>query len=304
MVHTNRKFLVGLLVAVAGVGVVLAFTRSRGGTAEGRGGDALRPVRNITHGHGLAVNIADPSRLYIATHEGLLVLVNERDLYRVGRSEDDFMGFSAHPTDPKVFFSSGHPRRGGNIGVQRSDDGGVTWKRIALGVRGPVDFHAMTVSPANPDLLYGWYAGALQRSTDGGKSWEALAASLPNVIHLTADRERADVVYAATVNGLMVSTDRGASWSSTGEALRGSAVTAIATFPNRPQELLAFSDRLGLVKSTDGGATWRAIAERFDGETPLHIAIARQHPETVYVLTEKNSIYRSSDSGEQWNLVR
>lgn len=305
MRSTCRKLIIGALLGIAGIGGVLAFTTFRDAATGGQGstGD-LRPVRDITHGHGLTVDVADQNRLYIATHAGLLVLVNERNLYRVGRSEDDFMGFSAHPTDPKVFFSSGHPRRGGNLGIQRSDDGGMTWRRISTGVRGPVDFHAMAVSPANPDLLYGWYASALQRSTDGGKSWEVIGASLPNVIRLTADPERADVVYAATVEGLMVSTDRGVSWAPLGEELRGSAVTAVAVLPTRTQELIAFSDQFGLAKSTDGGTTWRSMAERFGGETPLHIAIARQRPDTVYVLTGGNSIFRSNDGGERWDRVR
>ena len=38
----------------------------------------LIPITGITHGHGLAVDIADPSKLYIATHHGLLVLKNEK----------------------------------------------------------------------------------------------------------------------------------------------------------------------------------------------------------------------------------
>lgn len=304
MTTAHRKRLIGTLILLGVVVLVIVWYRGGATGGSGDGTNNLFPVSRITHGHGLAVDIADASRLYIATHEGLLVLVNERDLYRVGRSEDDFMGYSAHPTDPKVFFSSGHPRRGGNIGVQRSDDGGVTWRRIASGARGPVDFHAMAVSPVNPDLLYGWYARALQRSTDGGRSWEVLTTSLPNVIRLTADPERADVVYAATVDGLTVSTDRGLTWASIGEAIRGTTITTVAVFPSRPQELLAFSERLGLAKSTDGGVTWRVIAERFGGETPLHIAIARQKPDTVYALTEKNSLFRSTDGGEQWERVR
>ncbi|MBI2030127.1 exo-alpha-sialidase, partial [Candidatus Kaiserbacteria bacterium] len=54
------------------------------------------------------------------------MLENEKDLYRVGKSRDDYMGFSPHPTEADVFFTSGHPSRGGNLGFQKSDDGGAT----------------------------------------------------------------------------------------------------------------------------------------------------------------------------------
>ncbi|MDP3771135.1 MAG: exo-alpha-sialidase [bacterium] len=300
----NRKSSIGLIVVVVGVAAVLVFVRYRGSAGGTSGGDdGLRPVREITHGHGLAVDAADPAKLYIATHHGLFVLVGERDLFRVGRSQDDLMGFSPHPSNAQVFLSSGHPRAGGNMGVQRSDDGGITWTRIASGARGPVDFHAMAVSPANADLLYGWYAGALQRSTDGGRNWEALPASLSGVIRLAADPERVNVVYAATTDGLLVSADRGATWTHASEALRGIAVAAIAVFPDLPQEMLTFSEKFGLAKSSDGGATWAATAEQFEGEAVLFIATARARPDTVYALTERNNIFRSTDRGERWERV-
>src|SRR3990170_2525273 len=65
----------------------------------------LTPTDTITHGHGLAVDVSDPSKVYIATHHGLLLLQNEKDLYRIGKSRDDYMGFSPHPTESNVFFS-------------------------------------------------------------------------------------------------------------------------------------------------------------------------------------------------------
>jgi len=163
-------------------------------------GDLIR-VDALVHAHGFAVDRGDPQRILIATHEGLFVLVDGRDLFRVGRSRDDLMGFSAHPRDPEVFWSSGHPRGGGNLGVQRSTDGGVRWRKIANGVRGPVDFHAMSVSGANFDLLYGWFGDALQRSTDGGESWEVVATTLRDVIALHTHPTDADTVYAATAGG-------------------------------------------------------------------------------------------------------
>src|SRR3989344_5855590 len=117
----------------------------------------LTPMDTVSHAHSLAVDSCDSSKLYIATHYGLFVLMNDEDLYRVGDATDDYMGFSTHPTEAKLFYSSGHPNGGGNIGVQKSEDGGVTWTKISDGVEGPVDFHAMTISPVDPNIPYGWY---------------------------------------------------------------------------------------------------------------------------------------------------
>lgn len=150
----------------------------------------LYPEDKITHGHKLAVDIADSNKLYIATHHGLFVLINEKDLYRVGQSRDDYMGFSSHPTHSNTFFSSSHPAVGGNLGFQKSADGGITWERIASGLDGPVDFHAMAVSPVNPDLVLGWYKDSLQRSEDGGKRWAQFLTAVPFVALAAAQRTK------------------------------------------------------------------------------------------------------------------
>lgn len=262
----------------------------------------LNPEKTISHGHGLAVDVADSSKLYIATHHGLLVLHNDKDLFRIGTSQDDYMGFSPHPTDIKVFFSSGHPRTGGNIGVQRSDDKGFTWQKLSKGVSGPVDFHAMAVSAANPNLMYGWYQGALQRSQDGGNSWE-IVTRVPQIIQLVADPKDENTVYTTTPQGLLVSKNKGIDWASATDALQG-AVVALAINPQDSATMLSFSQQLGLAKSADGGKTWEKTNETFGGETVFFIAIDQQQPDTVYTLTESNAIYKSTDGGNGWNKIR
>ncbi len=260
----------------------------------------LTPINEITHGHGMSVDVTDPNIIYIATHHGLLALKNEKDLYQVGSAKDDYMGFSPHPTDSKIFFSSGHPETGGNIGFQKSVDGGFTWEKVADGVNGPVDFHTMTVSPVNPDLIYGWYQGAIQRSIDGGKNWEIVSRTNVPIINLAADPKEENVVYAASPQGLMVSNNKGAEWNT----LFDGFVSVVVVNPQDSQKLLSFSEKNGLATSNDGGKNWKKLSETFSGETPLFISFNKQNSEIVYTLTEKNSIYKSSDGGGSWNKVR
>ena len=85
-----------------------------------------------SHIHGIAVDVEEPAWLYIATHKGLYLLA-ENKLTLLGNSRDDYMGFSIHPKDSQVFYSSGHPQTGGNLGVMKSEDGGNTWKKISTG---------------------------------------------------------------------------------------------------------------------------------------------------------------------------
>src|SRR5262249_32696538 len=80
----------------------------------------------------------------------------EGKFFQLGQRRDDFMGFSLHPSNPDVIYTSGHPKSGGKTWVMKSENGGMIFERIFLGLNGEsVDFHSMIISPANPNVPYG-----------------------------------------------------------------------------------------------------------------------------------------------------
>jgi len=299
----NKKYIIaGVTILLIGAGIFL-FTKQDEKIVASPSGN-LYPEQIISHGHGLVVDAKDSNKVYVATHYGLFALLNEKDLYRIGKNKDDYMGFSPHPTDPNILFTSGHSSSGGNLGFQKSEDGGVTWKKVSNGVNGPVDFHAMAVSPANSDLIYGWYQGNLQRSTDQGKTWEIVNRNL-QAGYIAADPQDERVVYATTPEGIVVSKDKGVTWTSLSSELARGAVSAVAIQPNNTKVLLAFAQSLeGLGRSIDGGKTWGKIGERFGGEILYHLTFDKNKPETAYSLTDKNSLYKSIDGGATWSKIR
>lgn len=286
-----------ITIAVIALPIAGAIWLTVSGGANPSSAKELIPIGEISHGHGLAVDPNDANKLYVATHYGLLLLKDEKELYQVGNKRDDYMGFSPHPTDSNVFFSSGHPATGGNIGFQKSDDSGFTWKKISNGLNGPVDFHAMAVSPVDPNVVYGWYRGDLQKSLDGAASWKKYRTDFP-IVHLAADTKDAQTLYASSPQGFFKSTDGGVTWQ---QLFNGFAATS-AVNPN-DQSILSVSEKYGLARSTDGGTMWTTIPERFNGETPLYISHYRQNPDIVYLLTEKNSVYKSTDGGNTWQKL-
>lgn len=296
------KNIIWIVIAIAG-GV--SFLVWQNNNNSGSSKSNLIPEKQISHGHGLAVDIADQNKLWIATHYGLLLLENEKDLFRVGKSKDDYMGFSPHPTDKDIFFSSGHPSRGGNLGIQKSEDAGVTWEKISNGVGGPVDFHEMTISPANPNVMYGWYGEALQRSTDGGIAWEIVeTTNLPQPIGFMADPKDENNLYALTIYGVSFSADMGKTWQDIFPELRLNLVTAFAMHPSDSLYMIAFSRKLGVMTSGDGGKTWNVNNKYFLEDFPVFIAYAQSNPTLVYTLTKANKIYKSINAGEAWIQIR
>lgn len=258
-----------------------------------------------SHVHGLAVDRGNSNRLYLATHDGLLVLENDTDLQNAGGSRDDFMGFSPHPTDKNILFSSGHPKGGGNIGFQKSTDAGQTWKKISNGnPGGPADFHAMLVHPANPDHIYGWFKLRIHRSLDGGKTWEILPKQPPEVLSFAGDPLNENIVYLGTIGNLLMSTDKGKSWTSMTDAIGYDVVFDVEVAPVGAL-YLAMRDR-GIVRAVvkkDGTAALENLGRLPADDLPQHLALDPKDPKVMYASSKAKMLYKSVDGGRTWQKI-
>ena len=247
--------------------------------------------------------------LYVATHNGLFRFEDESHFDKVGESVDDYMSFLVHPKNSSIMYASGHSNDEheseedyANLNVLKSVDGGETWQEISEGVNGPVDFHSMGISSANPEILYGWFSG-MQRSLDGGYSWEIVENNLYEVLVFDSHPADENVVYAATVNGLMVSKNKGDTWEFLSEDLKQTPVISLSVNSENPDIMLLNSKKFGLSKSIDAGKTWQKIEENFEGELVTYIVFDKDDPDTVYATTRENTIYKSSNQGEDWTKI-
>ena len=247
-----------------------------------------------THIHGLAVDRQDPSRLLIATHHGLFRAGPDGKAERISEVQD-FMGFNPHPRDPKTLYASGHPAQGGNLGFIASNDQGRTWTQVSPGVNGPVDFHQMTVSPADPNTIYGSYKG-LQISRDAGKTWKVVGPAPDKLIDLAASARNPDRLYAATEDGLRVSKDAGKTWTSQFE---GAPVSLVEVTPDGT--LYAFVIGRGVVRSAEDPLNFTELGGDFGGGYLLHLAVDPANPDRLFAATGKGRVLTSSDQGRTWS---
>jgi photosystem II stability/assembly factor-like uncharacterized protein len=263
--------------------------------------------------HGLAVDPNDPQVLYVATHHGLFHGVNDEEWSKVSQETMDFMGFTMHPTEPAVMYASGHPAQATvdyhNLGVVKSVDGGRTWETMAL--RNEVDFHAMTISLAEPDTVWGWYYrdNHFYESTDAGLTWDHWAPTgAPAGVHaLASSAANASTVYAAAGDGIHVSTDSGRSWRplTNSQAPPGPA-TVIATTLAAPAKLWVFFPSVGFARSDDGGQTWTMLGAVEWGaqDGPAALAIDPTNPTVAYAASGRGAIFKTIDEGASWILIR
>lgn len=295
----SRRTLVvalGLLTIVIFIAVVFGPEKTMSETAMGG------------HVHSVALHPNDPDVVYLGTHRGLFV-VRDGKKERVGESGDDFMGLAVHQTDPNILYGSGHSETAGeNLGLIVSLDAGETWEARSDGIGGPVDFHFLFSSPANPNRLYGVYEfeKSWQVSDDGGFTWRAHEWSgLPLPISFVADPLDVDTIWASTIGGLYLSEDAGVTWVNYEIAeFKKDAVFATAIHPQGISAgIIVYTENYGILVSDDGGTSWQVVGA-FDKTDPvLYLLWSTADKNVLYALTRSDALYQSQDAGRSWALV-
>ena len=260
-----------------------------------------------THVHGLAVDRGDSSRVYIATHDGLFVLTNDKELTLVGNSRDDFMGFSLHPSDPNILMSSGHPSKGGNLGFLTSTNAGKTWTKVSNGnPTGPADFHTMIVHPANPDAIYGWFQLRIHRSLDQGKTWEVLPNQPPEILAFAGDPGDENILYAGSIGDLLMTTDRFETFVSIAPVeFKNDIVFDIESDPASGTLILSTRDHgiMRAARNAEGNFIFETIGALPGEDSAYYLTLDPKNAEILYAFSKAHVLYKSADGGENWQKL-
>ncbi len=174
---------------------------------------------------------------------------------------------------------------GTGAGVQRSTDGGRTWRPVNRGLPGTDEasgatdlaVYALTAGPAAREVYAGTGRGVFH-STDGGDRWQPLHRGLPGTDPFTG-------FSATVVHGVVVVAER----------RRGG------------RRLIAGTDR-GLFVSADGGGHWRPrrLGGPLEEEPAVTGVTLAEDPlsldRRLFAATAEG-LWTSSDEGESWQRV-
>lgn len=260
------------------------------------------------------------SGLLLATNNGLVQATKENGAWTAtGRSLENTEVTS-------VIAREGVILAGTRDGVQRSDDGGITWYAVNQGL----DIRHVRWLAFHPDISDREFAGTepagLFISHDGAQSWQ----EAPEVARLR-DRHnwylpyspeagcvrgfafhRSRLYAAVEVGGALRSDDGGATWDlatgSDGIPRFGRPATghvhpdvhSILVHPGDPDLVLAPTGG-GLYHSADGGATWRCLYECYcraawwDPADAQHIIFG-----PASSVSRQGRIEESHDGGQSW----
>lgn len=253
------------------------------------------------HVHGLGIDPTDRTILYIATHGDFYHSHDGSPPFKVDIVRADYMAFNAPPTQGIPLYASGHPSTGGNTGLIKSIDGGQSWENVAKILEPPVDFHAMSVSKSDPNIIIGFDSAGrgLFTTVDAGKTWETL--QYPDYVSaLAISPNDSNVVLAGTGKGIFQSNDGAKSWIQL-DQYKGITILALSF---DEEGVLYTSNQFGLSRSSDLGSTWEKI--NTPNLTATSIAVDSQN-KIIYVAGYSSEgfqeVYRSLDDGKNWNII-
>ena len=296
---SNKKLLLicfGILAVMIGI-IIVVFINSQD-TVSSTYLSRTVPWRHV---HGLGIEPADSTILYIATHGDFYHSHDGGPPFKVDIARADYMAFNAPQTMGIPLYASGHPSTGGNTGLIKSLDGGQSWERVAAILEPPVDFHAMALSKSDPNIIIGFDSAArgLFKTTDGGTTWEILPYP-EYIIALAILPTDSQVVFAGTGKGIYKSSDGAKSWTQL-DTYKGLGIFAM-TF-DEDDVLYVYTQTFGLVRSSDLGNKW----ENVNGPelTITSIAVDSVN-DIIYVAGHSQEGFQevySSNDGTNWQLI-
>ncbi|MCH9651324.1 MAG: glycosyl hydrolase [Deltaproteobacteria bacterium] len=216
---------------------------------------------------------------------------------------------------------------GGERGVFRSEDGGVSWSQV-LEISENTGVADMIRDPQNPDVLYaaayqrrrhiwsllaGGPESGIHKSTDGGLSWRRLRAGLPKgdmgKIGLAASPMLDGVVYATIEasqkeRGFYRSGNSGESWEKRSGYVSGGTgphyYQEVYASPHQPDRVYQMDVWLHI--SEDGGKTFEKLPEPYKHSDNHALAFDPQDPEYLLAGCD-GGLYETFDHGRSWRFV-
>jgi photosystem II stability/assembly factor-like uncharacterized protein len=298
------------IVSILSLGLVLA---ACSGSDEGQTLSPVKSGKKIEDIHGIAVS--EDSTTYVATHEGLFSTQDFGEQWnKVGPFDADLMGF--HLKSDGTMMTSGHPGPKTDlpnpIGVLTSKDKGLNWEEVEY--VGKIDFHILTSSNKNPDVIYGLnqmgtgkYGAGIYRSMDGGEKWEKIEPTgLPEDMHqvysIMVMPDDDSKLLVGTENGVLISEDGGNTFSVYDNTR---LITAMTLMPNGT-DIMSYSitnEDAGVMISSDLGQTWSKIGLDLGDDAASVISVNPKNDDHIAVSTFGTSLHVTQDGGQTWEQI-
>jgi len=218
-----------------------------------------------------------------ATSDRLLYVGTTEGLYRAetdgARYEAELIGLQGKgAVRSPLVADKDEPRRlyagTTRAGMQRSDDGGTTWREINEGIVYK-EIWSLEQHPMTGELFAGTGPASIFKSSDGGETW----VELEEMKRLRSTKEWTFPTppHVAHVKGMSLAADD-------------------------PRLIYGAVEEGWCVRSRDGGQSWDNLIEGV--EFDLHYVRVMPDDAATIIATSGNGVFRSEDGGDSWKECR
>ncbi|MFH1378512.1 MAG: Calx-beta domain-containing protein [Planctomycetota bacterium] len=181
-----------------------------------------------------------------------------------------------------------------DIGLARSQDGGISWTYSAKGSTWKGNTYELAFDPETP-----------------GKIWAAMS-NVHDIPHWTYIHDA-----VAGPGGVCLSVNGGETWADSNTGLPSAPCCSVIVDPTSAsgnRTLYAAMFNYGIYKSTNDGATWSAVNTGIDLATNNHAFLVSRHTDgtlfccvtakrTGSTFPVKGALYRSTNAGASWTNI-
>lgn len=239
----------------------------------------------------LVVSPINPSVVLAGTGQGAAIGEPTNGVYRSTnrganwtRVTGGFIAaFAIDPENPQTVYAGGAPA------IQKSTDGGATWKMSfpANSDIANTDIRGVAVNPQNASVLLAvgtteGGTGRVFRSTDAGATWSLVLSGLAPTFDVIF--QSATVAFFGNQIGIFRSTDAGLTWVRVATSLGNVPIADLLVDPLNPSRVFAGSSSQGVFQTTDG-VNWTALDSTLANRSVRGLGIDRVTPETLYAGT-------------------
>jgi photosystem II stability/assembly factor-like uncharacterized protein len=244
--------------------------------------------------------MAKAGLLFVGTDDGVVLFSDPGGIGRWFRVGQELRGRAIRAVWPAVDTPLVVLAAAAGAGLQRSDDGGQSWRQAL-----DADVHSIAGHPRAAQALYlGAADGTVYRSADDGASWEPCPrdtrpaqAGAACVVVAPDDPQRLYLGLAA--GGAWFSADGGQHWAGYGQGLPD-ATPEIVADPAQPGALYALAGG-ALYHCPAPEARWQPLGAPAAGQCVALVALGGKAP--VLLAAWADGIARSDDGGTRWSAV-
>jgi photosystem II stability/assembly factor-like uncharacterized protein len=190
------------------------------------------------------------------------------------------------------------------LGVQRSEDGGDTWRDVG-DLPADVLVFSVAVDWDDPRRVYIGTSHGVYLSESRGDRWRAVSPTVGRTTTVSVHPTNPNIVFATVWgHGILRSVDRGETWDQVLDAnLRRwlyQLVNGVAYDHEDPKSMFVGSFGAGVLSSRDGGDSWTVEPTTNGWVTSLSVDPRTNH---VYAGIHGDGVYRKENGGARWERV-